>query len=145
MAVTATAVATEVTISSKSRNLGLGWSNGVERIFNQRGESSLRIAAPTAPAATGGLRTIVKELAHAGRANSGNDWSARLFVGGQTVDAVWDHHFEITGQKNVIDGQGRERVDPVQTYRGQTWMRCAVGDLIDRLRAGETLRVRLVS
>ena len=141
----AIAVATEATISARSRNLGLGWSNDVERVFNQRGESSLRVAAPTAPAATGGLRTVVKELAHAGRANSGNDWSARLFVGGQCVDAVWDHHFEITGHETRTDRWGHEWTDPVTTYRGMAWMTTSPRAIIDRLRAGETLRVRLAT
>ena len=141
----AIAVATEATISARSRNLGLGWSNDVERVFNQRGESSRRVAAPTAPAVTGGPRAVETELSRAAQINAGNDWSARLFVGGKVVDAVWDNYFEITGEETVYAGSIYERVDPVYTDRGMTWKPCHPGDLLTRIRFGETLCVRLAT
>ena len=71
----------DTTISSRSRNLGLGWSNTPARNGG--------IAVASAPDVTGGLRSIEAEWQRARQLNSTNDWSASLFVGGRRVVAWW--------------------------------------------------------
>lgn len=72
----------EHTLTSRSRNLGLGWSN-------MPGRQSLEIVPLSTPDASGGLRAIESELARAQRLNSGNFWSARLFVAGALIASRW--------------------------------------------------------
>jgi hypothetical protein len=70
-------------ISSRNRNLGYGWTNGVV----QDGDH-LRIAYENIPCmAQGGIATVLRERAAACRINSGNDWAEALFVGGKRITA----------------------------------------------------------
>lgn len=78
----------ETTISARSRNLGLGWNNRPKQFYNSTGGSYLGFAPASAPKAHGGLRLIEEELKGAHRINSGNDWTAALFVGGKRVVAA---------------------------------------------------------
>src|SRR5256885_2248071 len=80
----------EFTITPRSRNLGLGWSNTPYQTYNDRGQSTgLGIREPNSPDSTGGLKSVETELRRAARINGSAYWQARLFVGGQLVDAWW--------------------------------------------------------
>ncbi len=122
----------ETTISAKSRNLGLGWSNRpVQQWNNSQTESFLVIAPPEAPKAEGGLRTVEMELGWARKVNDSNDWTARLFVANRLVTARWDAY----------------SVDEEQTEWREGWVpvksRGAVSQLLGDLREGQQIRVRL--
>lgn len=74
---------TTVTISSRTRNRGLGWST------QPRGRGT-GITPPSGPDVSGGLRTIERELERVHRATSGGVYHRiRLFVGARAVVA-WD-------------------------------------------------------
>lgn len=78
----------ERTISSRSRNLGLGWTNRPVQTYNSRGQSAgLGFNAPRRPSAVGGPRAVEQELHDATKLNSGNDWTAAFFVAGEPVNA----------------------------------------------------------
>lgn len=88
----------EATISTRSRNLGYGWTNAVIRnrplagwslLDVERTAGGLTVEQPVNPNCTGGLRTIETEMRRAARLNSGNDWRDALFVGLWRVVAVW--------------------------------------------------------
>jgi hypothetical protein len=78
----------ETTISARSRNLGIGWTNRPKQFYNSQGGSWLGFATPEKPCAQGGLRTIEEELSQARKLNNGNDWAAALFIGGRRITHV---------------------------------------------------------
>lgn len=112
---------TETTISSRSRNLGYGWSNQASQYRNSRGESLLGVSVSTSPDVTGGLKTIETERARAQRGNAGNDWSESLFVAGRRIAYA-------TSETTYI-------------YNGSS--HASVGDIILALREGHTVTVNL--
>jgi len=112
---------TATTISSRSRNLGYGWTNQPRQYRNSRGDSLLGVPLPSSPDVTGGLRTIETERARAVRGNAGNDWSESLFVAGRRIAYA----------------------DSETTYIFNGSSHAFVGDIILALREGHTVIVRL--
>lgn len=74
------------TITRRSQNLGIGWSNTPVQERTASGGSRLRISDVTAPDVVGTLEDVAAEYDRARRINSGNDWRAVFFVGGVEVD-----------------------------------------------------------
>ncbi len=116
-----TETATETTISSRSRNLGYGWTNQPRQYRNSRGDSLLSVSRSTGPDVSGGLKTILTERARAQRGNAGNDWSEALFVAGRRIAYATS--------------------DTTYIYNGNS--HASVGDIILALREGHTVAVRL--
>ena len=75
-----------VTISSRSRNIGYGWTNQPVKRFNNDGSSYLVIAPVYAPDVTGTPRQVLAEVRWAQRVNNGNDWRGALFVSDRRVN-----------------------------------------------------------
>lgn len=126
-----TATATNAaTISSRSRNLGYGWTNQPERYIQPNGESGLRIQSVDKPDVTGGLASIEAERNRARRINNGNWWNERLFVAGRPITAI----------------HGYTSDDDYETVR-ECWYRVDsdthVDMLLSDLRRGESVTVRL--
>lgn len=112
---------TEHLLTSRSRNLGFGWSN------QPSGRDALSITAPTAPDAVGGLRSVENELSRAIRLNSGNYWSGRLFIAGKAVVARWGVYETAAGWQ-----QGWVCVDRLDF----------INEILTELREGGSVRVR---
>ena len=112
---------TATTISSRSRNLGYGWSNRASQYHNSRGDNLLGVSVSTSPDVTGGLKAIETERARALRGNAGNDWSESLFVAGRRIAYA----------------------DSETTYIFNGSSHAFVGDIILALREGHTVIVRL--
>jgi hypothetical protein len=76
-----------VHVSTRSRNLGYGWTNEVEQSEpNRSGHRHLRVRQVTRPEVTGGLRTVQEERTRAGKLCSGGvSWREAYFVGGRKV------------------------------------------------------------
>jgi hypothetical protein len=108
-------------LTSRSRNLGYGWSN------QPSGNGPLAICKPAAPDASGGLRAVENEITRATRFNSGNFRSGQLFVAGKPVIARWGAYEDQTGWH-----QGWVSLD-----RG-----FLVNELLAELRDGGAVRVR---
>ena len=134
----------EATISSKSRNLSVGWTNSVKQQYNKQGRGYLTVKTPTAPREQGGLRTCEAEFQHACTINSGNYWNSALFVGGKRVIAIWDTLYFITTH-DYDEQMDNARLSGKYPHLGskQTWMLTTTEELLERLREGETLRVKL--
>lgn len=79
------------TITRKSRNLGIGWSNQPVQERNG-GFSRLVIEDVTKPDVVGTLEDVAREMERARRINSGNDWRRAFFVGGVRVDREMFEH-----------------------------------------------------
>ena len=75
------------TITARSRNLGISWSNEPERVWNaDRSNSWLSIRTPEPPKACNlGVAGVLREAAEIARKNSGNEYSLALWVGGQRI------------------------------------------------------------
>ncbi len=141
----------ETTISSQSRNLGIGWSN--TPVQTERG---LVISVPTSPDSTGNVTECEKTIARAYHLNKGNDWTYALFVGGQRVEAIWGLHltYPVDYEERLDDARhlsritaGREGSFPEPEARW-TWLtptRDMISETLSRLREGETVRVRLAA
>lgn len=88
---TAAKSATVFTVTRRSRNLGIGWSNTPAR--ERSGNfSRLVIADVTKPDVVGTPEDVARELERARRINSGNDWARAYFVGGVKVDREGFEH-----------------------------------------------------
>lgn len=72
-----------VTISSRTHNLGFGWSNKQVKTA-----SGMEVFAPNEPDVTGGIHIILDEYNRARRRNSNNIWAWSFFVGYQQVTAI---------------------------------------------------------
>lgn len=97
---------TTATISSRSRNLGYGWSNRASQYHNSRGESLLGVPFPTSPDVTGGLKSLLTERARAQRGNAGNYWSEALFVAGHRIayaTSETTYIYNSTSHASVVD------------------------------------------
>lgn len=69
-------------ITRRTRGLGLGWTNDVER--DPRG--GLRVKAPASPDVIGAVRECLAEYDRAARVNSGGtDWRHQWFLGGRPI------------------------------------------------------------
>lgn len=119
------------TISSRSRNLGYGWTNQPYTQFNSRGESLLRVSPPDAPSVTGGPATIERELKSTAQGNRGNAYVETLFVGEQRVHVV----------RTVQSGRNCDGFDNPQwmTVGFDTTIRA----IMRALRDGAVIEVRL--
>lgn len=103
----------ETEISTRSRNLGYGFST------QPNGEGPFGVVPPAAPRVHGGLRSVEGEMNRVSRlfGGSGTEVRTRIFVGGRPVVAAHD---------------------------GLGWIkRPPSGGLVERMREGETIRVRL--
>ena len=74
------AMGAATTITRRTRNLGMGWSNDPV----QDGER-LTVRRATTPDFVGTYRQVQDELGRATRLNSGNDWRRVLFVGNRPI------------------------------------------------------------
>lgn len=75
------------TITARSRNLGISWSNEPERVWNADCSSSwLSIRTPEPPKACNlDIAGVLREAADIARKHSGNEYSLALWVGGKRV------------------------------------------------------------
>ncbi len=122
---TATTQTTEATISARSRNLGYGWTT-------QRGDlgGGPMLLIPTGPGVTGGLANIELEMYRASRIiGDGGCYCDAMYVGGLTISGVWSPH------RQFADLRGP----------GPGWEAWSIREIINALRAGDRLRVRLTS
>lgn len=132
-------MSTEITISNRNRNLGLGWTNDVEQT-----EHGLSVRQVSAPDVTGGLRSVERELNHGARVNNSNDWRVALFVGGQRITAIWGTYWTGCGR----DEDGFEKSCPVGRceHWADGWIafdKRQLTETLDRLRRGESVRVKV--
>lgn len=128
----------ETTISARSRNLGYGWSTTPDR-----DAPSPSIVPPSAPNASGGLATVEREAQYHGRVCSGGVYSAaRLFVGGRPITGVWDPH-RIQYAPDLTDAELGGPAIPRMVDIGPGLVMPRIGEIVDQLREGRTLRVRL--
>ncbi len=71
---------TKITITRRSKNLGIGWSNTPAR--------DGRITPPEGPSVVGSIRDVSAEYNRARRLHSGGvHWTAAFYVGGVRVQA----------------------------------------------------------
>ena len=75
-----------LTITRRSRNLGIGWTSQPVQVRAANGSTHLAIADVTEPSVVGTLREVAEERDRARRVNSGHDWHAAFFVGGVRVE-----------------------------------------------------------
>ena len=94
----------EITISARSHQYGLGWTNQPVR----RG-STLVIAPVQAPDYTGTKREMLAELERAVRGNHGNDWRVALFANGQPV--ALDSFNRVRQIREILSQRGDITVD----------------------------------
>jgi hypothetical protein len=127
-----------VTISSKSRNLGYGWTNNVVNEYNKNGRSHLRIAYENIHCmAQGGPATIKRERIDAFRINNGNDWVGALFVGGKKVIAIWGIICHYNGNDDDDDDDHWSN----WSY-SEGWISPNTGEILDLLYDGEQIVVK---
>lgn len=122
---------TETTISSRTRNLGYGWTTQPVQT-----PSGLEIEPVEGPDVIGGLRTVEDERRSAGRVVSGGTYyRERLFIGKRPILAVWGSYFD--GPDTSDEHWGNS--DNWKTG----WVSYRVGEVLTQLRDGESIRVKL--
>ena len=77
-----------VSITTRSNNVGIGWTNQPEQVRTSGGGGFLRVRDVSAPRVVGTPKQALAELEVARRLNSGNDWRYAFFVDGQRVRGV---------------------------------------------------------
>jgi len=121
-----------VTISSKSRNLGYGWTNDVVQ-----DSGHLRVAHENITLMTqGGPATVQKERSDAFRINNNNDWAGALFVGGKRVVAVWGIRSHYKG-----DDSNYDQLDAWSYSEG--WIHPNTGEILKQLYNQEQIVVKI--
>lgn len=74
------------TVSARSRNLAVTWTNSVEQCYSTNGHGYLQVKTPAAPTEWGGLRSCDAEYRRGQRINSGGvSWRSALWVGRRRV------------------------------------------------------------
>ena len=69
---------TTTTISTRSRQWGIGWTNQAER----GPIGMLRVQQPSGPNVVGTRKQVLAELEHAWRVNNSNKWRFALYANG---------------------------------------------------------------
>ena len=126
-----------VTISSRSRNLGYGWTNDVVTEYGKNGHSHLRIAHENiACMAQGGPATVQRERSDAFHINNNNDWAGAFFVGGKRVVAVWGIRCDYKGDDSDYD-----QLDAWSYSEG--WIHPNTGEILEQLYNQEQVVVKV--
>lgn len=76
-------------VTRRSRNLGIGWTNEVVSVQNPRnGKRSQRVAPVEGPSVVGSLRDVATEYDRACKLHAdGTAWRCEFFVGSTPVDS----------------------------------------------------------